>query len=88
MARLLGASQRAAFDRLPAQVRGALWMCVAVPCFASMINIVRVLGETQHPLEIVFFRNLFGLLALVLCSRIPGRQSLPPPNRPHYDHPR
>jgi len=40
-------------------------MCVAVPCFASMINLVRFLGETQHPLEIVFFRNLFGLLALV-----------------------
>lgn len=61
----LGARHRAAFNRLPAQLRGALWMCVAVPCFASMINIVRFLGETQHPLEIVFFRNLFGLLALV-----------------------
>ena len=52
-------------DALPPPLRGALWMCLAVPCFAVMINLVRYLSETQHTLEIVFFRNIFGLLTLM-----------------------
>lgn len=40
-------------------------MALAVPCFAAMITLVRYLSETQHTLEIVFFRNLFGLVALL-----------------------
>ena len=50
---------------LPAPVRGALWTCCAVTLFACMINLVRFLSETQHTLEIVLFRNLFGLMALL-----------------------
>lgn len=49
---------------LPPPLRGALWMALAVPCFSIMINLVRYLSETQHTFEIVFFRNLFGVIAL------------------------
>ena len=30
-----------------------------------MINLVRYLSETQHTLEIVFFRNVFGVAVLI-----------------------
>ena len=49
----------------PAPLRGAFWTSCAVLCFAAMINLVRYLSDSQHTLEIVFFRNLFGLLALL-----------------------
>jgi drug/metabolite transporter (DMT)-like permease len=50
---------------LPAPVRGALWMCGAACSFALMINLVRHLTQSLDPLQVVFFRNLFGLLAML-----------------------
>ncbi len=44
--------------------RGALWMVAAAAAFSVMITLVRHLSVSQPVLEIVFFRNLFGLLAM------------------------
>ena len=50
---------------LPAPVRGALWMCAAAAAFALMINLVRYLTTGLDPLEVVFLRSAFGLLAML-----------------------
>lgn len=50
---------------LPAPVRGALWMCAAATAFALMVNLVRHLTESLPPLEVVFFRTAFGLIAML-----------------------
>lgn len=53
-----------AFARLPASLRGALWMCAAATAFAVMVTLVRHLTDGLHPLQVVFFRTAFGLLAM------------------------
>jgi drug/metabolite transporter (DMT)-like permease len=40
-------------------------MLLGAAAFAAMTVIVRIAADTLHPLEIVFFRNLFGLAAMV-----------------------
>lgn len=50
---------------LSAPVRGALWMSAAATAFALMIVLVRHLTQIFDPLEVVFFRNVFGLLAML-----------------------
>ena len=50
---------------LSAPVRGALWMSAAAAAFALMIVLVRHLTQIFDPLEVVFFRNVFGLLAML-----------------------
>jgi drug/metabolite transporter (DMT)-like permease len=50
---------------LPAPVRGALWMCAAATAFALMVTLVRHLTDGLHPLQVVFFRTAFGLLAML-----------------------
>lgn len=54
-----------ALTGLPAPVRGALWMCAAATAFALMITLVRHLTDGLHPLQVVFFRTAFGLLAML-----------------------
>ena len=50
---------------LPASVRGALWMCAAATAFALMITLVRHLTDSLHPLQVVFLRTAFGLVAML-----------------------
>jgi drug/metabolite transporter (DMT)-like permease len=50
---------------LPASLRGALWMGAAATAFALMITLVRQLTDGLHPLQVVFFRTAFGLLAML-----------------------
>lgn len=51
---------------LPAPaIRGALWMSVGAAFFAVMIILVRHLTDHFDPLQVVFFRNAFGLLAVL-----------------------
>jgi drug/metabolite transporter (DMT)-like permease len=50
---------------LSAAVRGALWMAAAATAFALMITLVRQLTDGLHPLQVVFFRTAFGLLAML-----------------------
>jgi drug/metabolite transporter (DMT)-like permease len=40
-------------------------MCGAACCFALMVNLVRHLTMSFDPLQVVFFRTAFGLLAMV-----------------------
>jgi len=75
MPSLFPRSLAARLEALPATLRGTLWMLGAVLNFAVMINLVRYLSETQHTLEIVFFRNLMGVLAMapwLLRTRFAG----------------
>jgi drug/metabolite transporter (DMT)-like permease len=50
---------------LPAPVRAALWMVLASIAFAAMIILIRQLTATFDPLQVVFFRNVFGLIAML-----------------------
>jgi len=61
---LLGSLPRPA-PGLPAALAGALWMCGAACAFALMVNLVRHLTHSLDPLQVVFFRNAFGLLAML-----------------------
>ena len=45
-------------------VRGALWMILSAVLFAIMTAFVRSTSFNLHPVEIAFFRYLFGLAAL------------------------
>ena len=58
---------------LPGPVRGALWMTLASGSFSVMTALIRPAAEEIHPFEIVFFRNLFGL---ILLSPLIFRQGL------------
>ena len=49
----------------PAALQGALWMSAAAGFFAIMISLVRLLTDHFDPLQVVFFRNAFGLLAIL-----------------------
>lgn len=51
--------------RLSGAVQGALWMSASAAFFAVMINLVRYLTDQLDPLQVVFFRNAFGLAALL-----------------------
>lgn len=59
---------------LPPSVQGALWMSAGAAFFAVMINLVRHLTDHLDPLQVVFFRNGFSLLALLpwLIRKGPG----------------
>jgi drug/metabolite transporter (DMT)-like permease len=50
---------------LPSPVRAALWMAAASSAFAVMIILIRHLTATFDPLQVVFFRNVFGLIAML-----------------------
>jgi len=52
---------RARFAALPIAVIAALAMIAASAFFAGLSAFVRHLGETLHPFEVAFFRNLCGL---------------------------
>jgi len=49
-----------AFQRLPAPIRGGLWMTLAAAGFAGMNVTIRLLSRDLPPFEIVFFRNLMS----------------------------
>jgi drug/metabolite transporter (DMT)-like permease len=64
------------FNNAPDTLRGALWMVLACACFSSMNGIVRHLGQDLPSLVLVFFRCLFGLIALLPWLLKPGLASL------------
>lgn len=57
------------YKRLPPVARGMLLMLLTTLCFACMQSMIKWLAAAGdaplHPFEIAFFRNLFGLVALV-----------------------
>jgi len=44
---------------------GALWMLASTVFFTAMTAMIRYLSASIDPLEIVFFRNLFGMVAML-----------------------
>ena len=64
------------FHGAPDTLRGALWMLLACACFSLMNGIVRHLAQDLPTLVIVFFRCLFGLIALLPWLLKPGLASL------------
>ena len=55
----------AACSKIPAPVRGAVWMVLAAALFASLTALVRHVSARVPPVEIVFFRSVFGLLFML-----------------------
>ena len=43
---------------------GAILMVIATLCFVSMQSLIRQIGGELPPVEVAFFRNLFGFLAI------------------------
>lgn len=74
-------SRPVAAGTLSPAVRGALWMTAGALALASMMLLVRLASQTQHTFEIVFFRNLFGVLA-ILPVLLRNTRALLFPNRP------
>ncbi|MDJ0958547.1 MAG: DMT family transporter, partial [Arenicellales bacterium] len=67
---------------MPDTAKGLVFMLSATIVLASMHGMVRYLGGELHPFVIAFYRNLFGLLAvlpLVFRIGLPGL---------HTKHPR
>lgn len=52
-------------SRMPAAVRGGLWMISASFFFTAMGALGRHVAADIHPIEVTFFRTLFGLLFLL-----------------------
>jgi drug/metabolite transporter (DMT)-like permease len=57
-------------------IRGALWILFSCACFSGIAALIRHVSTGLHPFEIVFFRNLFGLLFMVPWFLTRGRASL------------
>ncbi len=51
--------------RLPANIRGALWVVAAGALFSVMAAVVKILGNRLDSFQIAFFRALFGLAAVL-----------------------
>ena len=49
----------------PASVRGIVMMCVSTVAFSAMHALVRFVSQDLPPVQVAFFRNLFGLAALM-----------------------
>lgn len=54
----------AAFDKLPANIRGAAWVVLSAFLLTVMGAMVKDLAKDIHSFEIVFFRCLIGAIAL------------------------
>jgi len=50
---------------LPANARGAAWVTVGTMVFAFNDTLVKILGGTIHPVEMVFFRYCVGTVVLI-----------------------
>lgn len=50
---------------IPDQTRGLMFMLLATALLTTMHGMVRYLGSDLHPFIIAFYRNLFGLIAVM-----------------------
>jgi drug/metabolite transporter (DMT)-like permease len=53
-----------AFNRLPANIRGAMWVILSAFLLTAMGAMVKEMARDIHSFQIVFFRCLFGALTL------------------------
>jgi drug/metabolite transporter (DMT)-like permease len=63
--RQIFARMATAWLRLPANARGAAWVTVGTMVFAFNDTLVKILGGTIHPVEMVFFRYCVGTVVLI-----------------------
>lgn len=64
----------AAYGRLSANARGALWMLASALAFTLMTTLIKYLGAEYSPALQTFYRQLAGLLALTpIIARNPAR---------------
>ncbi len=66
----------AAFSRVPAPARGAVWMVMSGASFAILTALIRHASADLHPFELAFFRSLFGLLFMLPWLLRAGLQGL------------
>ncbi|MFM2130039.1 MAG: hypothetical protein RL477_1585 [Pseudomonadota bacterium] len=59
------AATGAAFNRLPANIRGALWVILSAFLLTVMGAMVKDMARDIHSFQVVFFRCLIGAIALV-----------------------
>ena len=57
---------------LPGNARGCLWALAAMLAFGTMEAIIKHLGATMHPMQIVFFRCLFAFLTIAPVVLVAG----------------
>jgi len=63
----------AAYGRLSANVRGALWMLASAVTFTLMTSLIKFLGDDYSPALQTFYRQAAGLAVLLpLIARNPG----------------
>jgi drug/metabolite transporter (DMT)-like permease len=55
----------AAYQRLPRNARGALWMLVSAIAFTVMTMLIKFLGEDYSPALQTFYRQLAGLVVML-----------------------
>ena len=55
-----------ALSRMPASLKGALWMLTSCASFSVMTVLVRFVSSELHPFEIAFWRNAFSLAFMLL----------------------
>lgn len=55
----------ALWTALPGTTRGIVLMLVSTLLFSSMHAMIRLMSADLHPLEIAFFRNLFGVFVIL-----------------------
>jgi drug/metabolite transporter (DMT)-like permease len=62
------------YQRAPGTLRGMLLIGVSALGFSIMHVMIRLLTGNLHPFEVAFFRNLFGVMALlpILARRGPA----------------
>ncbi len=64
ISRIIG-TMRAPFDALSPVMRGCLLMLASTVLFASMHALIRYATQRLPPVEVAFFRNLFGMLVIL-----------------------
>jgi len=67
-----------AWRNLPEVMRGILLMCCSTVLFSSMHVLVRFASQEMHPLQVAFFRNLFGIVVFLPILLTGGRGFLRP----------
>ena len=58
-------SIRSAFEALPGPVRASLWMVMGSAMAAVLAGLIRHISADMHPFQIVFIRNLFGVVFML-----------------------
>ncbi len=61
----MGSRLTALWARLPGATRGIVLMLLSTLAFAVMHALIRLVSEDLHPVQIAFFRNFFGLVAIL-----------------------